>query len=240
MPLLPLFAACALAQADPLPEISFDLARAQAQNREASIAPENDPARQARVRKALAHAFARYPAGFLAQNVRTVYVVRAMADDGAGYGGLTGEDGTSVLITDGDDDGVDGDWIETVFHHETAHVLMEDFHREFSRRAWRDATDPGFRYAHPKGDGGMAAILQGEDDATFTPTLNAQGPLNPYGASCFDEDWATYAQNVVDPSPEFRDLVRRYDYVARRAALVEDFYERIVPGWEPSPFRSTL
>ena len=76
MPLLSLVAACALAQAAPVPEISFDLPRAQAQNEGSTMTPESDPARQAEDRAALARAFARYPAGFLARTVKTVYVVR--------------------------------------------------------------------------------------------------------------------------------------------------------------------
>ena len=239
MPLLPLLAAALLRQADlaPVPEISFDLRRAQGDNDGSEMVAEEDAARQEAVRRALRQAFARYPKGFLPTTVRTVYVVRAMSEDGAGYGGVTGDDGESVLITDGDEagDGVDEAWTRTVFHHEVAHLLMQNHAHDFSRRAWKDATAPEFRYPHRR-DGGMQAIRDGEDDDRFRPDLNAQGLLNAYGASCFDEDWAVYAQNVVEPTPEFVDLVRRYPYVARRAALAETFYERAVPGWTPSPF----
>ena len=240
MPLLPFLTAALLGQASaaPLPEISFDLPRAQGQNEGSTMVAETDPDRQARVRTALAHAFARYPAGFLATNVRTVYVVRSMADDdGAEYGGTPGDDGASVLLTDGDESGVDAKWTEDVFHHETAHVLKGRFGKAFSRRDWNDAAAPEFRYAHGR-DGAYWAIRDGEDDDAFVPALNAQGLLNAYGASCLDEDWAVYAMNVVDPSPEFADVVRRYPRVARRAALVEAFYERVVPGWTPSPFKN--
>lgn len=205
------------------------------------MVPETDPAAQADVCAALAKAFARYPQGFLTGEVRTVYVLRQMSeDDGAGYGGTTGDDEHSVLITDGDEtgDGVDGSWTRSVFHHELAHILMLNHGRDFPRRAWRDATGPDFRYAH-RHDGGYWAIRDGEDDDTFRPELNAQGLLNSYGASCFDEDWAVFAQNVVDPSPEFTDLVRRYPLVAKRAALTEAFYERVVPGWTPLPLATT-
>ncbi len=238
VPFLPLLAAALLGQASAVsaPEICFDLPRAQRQNDGAVMVAESDPARQAEARVALTKAFARYPQGFLGHTIRTVYVVRSMADDdGAEYGGTTGDDGASVLITDGDDDAVDAKWTEDVFHHETAHVLLDHNGRAFSRRAWREAAAPDFRYAHPH-DGGYWAIRDGEDDDTFVPELNAQGLLNAYGASCLDEDWAVYAMNVLDPSPEFSEIVRRYPRVARRAALVEQFYERVVPGWNPSPF----
>ena len=247
MPFLPLLTAALLAsqasaQAStaPLPEICFDLPRAQAQNDGATMTAESDPARQAEARAALLKAFARYPAGFLAKNVRTVYVVRTMAEaDGAEYGGTPGDDGASVLITDGDDQSVDAPWTEDVFHHETAHVLLDHNRRAFSKRDWRDAAAPEFRYAHPR-DGGYWAIRDEDSDDTFRPELNAQGLLNSYGASCLDEDWAVYAQNVLDPSPEFTDIVRRYPRVAQRAALVEAFYERVVPGWRPSPFGTAI
>lgn len=237
--LFPLLTAALLARATGafLPEVSFDLPRAQADNDGSTMVPEGDPARQAEVRTALATAFARYPERFLTGVVKTVYVVREMSDEGTGYGGTTGDDDRSVLITDGDEDGesVDASWTRSVFHHELSHLLMAHKGGQFSRRAWRDATAPDFRYPH-RHDGGFRAIRDGEDDDTFRPELNAQGLLNAYGASCFDEDWAVYAQNVVDPTPEFRDLVRRYPLVAKRAALVEGFYERVVPGWTPSPF----
>lgn len=238
VPLLPLLTATLLGQASvaPLPEICFDLPRAQRQNDGATMTAESDPARQNQARQALRHAFKRYPAGFLAQAVTTVYVVRSMADDdGAEYGGTPGDDGHSVLITDGDDEGVDSKWTEDVFHHETAHVLLDHNDRALSKRAWREAAAPEFRYAHAR-DGSYWAIRDGEDDDTFLPELNEQGLLTAYGASCFDEDWAVYAMNVLDPSPEFSEIVRRYPRVARRAALVESFYEKVVPGWSPSPF----
>ena len=195
MPLLPLLTAALLGQATvaPLPEVSFDFDRALADNGGSRMMPENDPARQAEVRSALAKAFARYPEGFLTGVVKTVYVVRDMSDDGAEYGGTTGDDDHSVLITDGDEDGegVDAPWTRSVFHHELSHLLMAHNGGQFSRRAWRDATAPDFRYPH-RHDGGLWAIREGEDDDTFRPDLNAQGLLNAYGASCFDEDWAVY------------------------------------------------
>jgi len=179
---------------------------------------------------ALKHAFARYPSSFLLREVKTVYIVSSMkTQEGVEYGGTVGDDGSSVIIAAED---VTPDWIESVFHHETAHLLMEHHGDQFPHANWDRTAAPTFRYDHAS-DGGYGALKSGDANDLPDPKLNAQGLLNAYGASCFDEDIATYAAGVVGQSEELATLKKSYPRIASRAALVEAWYQKVCPGWKP-------
>ena len=69
--------------------------------------------------------------------------------------------------------------------------------------------------------------------------LNAKGVLSEYGATEFDEDWATYAERVFDPDDGFRTALRAFPRVRRKARLMAAFYRRefpgiVLPGLEPA------
>lgn len=207
------------------PEISFDLKRTEKVNAGSMMrAEKSDPTE---VVLALNRAFARYPSAFLRHEVKTVYIVSSMkSEEGVEYGGTVGDDGKSVILAVEE---VTPDWVESVFHHETAHLLMEHHSGDFSRAKWGRAAAPTFRYDH-ESDGGYGALKSGNADDLPNAKLNAQGVLNTYGASCFDEDVATFASGVVGQTRDFAALVKSYPRIAERAALLKDWYEKICPG----------
>ncbi len=209
------------------PEISFDLKRAERVNAGSMMqAEKRDPSD---VILALKRAFAHYPEEFLRREVKTVYIVSTMkSEDGVEYGGTVGDDGKSVILAVED---VTPDWVESTFHHETAHLLMEHHGNDFPRKKWNQTAAPTFRYDHVS-DGGYGALKSGDANDVPDPQLNAQGLLNAYGASCFDEDWATFAAGVIGATTEFTKLTKRYPRIFRRAKVVEEFYERVCPGWQ--------
>lgn len=210
--------------------VSFDVAKARKDDATISVVAENDPRLRRVAQAALARAFAKYPRLPLNRHLKAVYVVRSMSCEGTAMGGTNSPEARSIWIEVGNPSEGEPRWIEDTFHHEFAHVLADTRRHEMPELAWRAANAPGFKYTYGEG-GGFTAVSTGQHvGEDLDKPLNAQGVLSEYGATEFDEDWATYAERIFDPDEGFRMALRASPRVRRKVRLMAAFYRREFPG----------
>ena len=212
--------------------VTFNVVGAQRDAKGLTATFERDPHLRRLARAALARAFARYPAGTLPRDLDRVYVADDLRWDGTQMGGLSMPGVRAVWLAVGQSvDKSTARWFEASFHHEFAHVLFERREAQIPKSAWRALNSKGFRYRYEDDEGGFSALSKDiSTDEALKPSLNAKGVLSDYGATEIDEDWATYAERLMDPEPSFLAAYRRYPRVRQKMRLMAGFYRRAFPG----------
>jgi hypothetical protein len=178
-------------------------------------------------------AFAKYPDRVIRENLTSVYLFKSMKFYGVPYGGTNfrnyiylASDETNPNFTDA--------FVEGVFHHEFSSILMRNYAAYFDRNGWMKINPEGFRY----GNGGTAAIINGEASLAFDYLLNEQGFLTRYSQSSLEEDANVFAQHLFDDNWEFWSIVEVNEKVRQKATLLINFYHSIDPEFTEEYFRN--
>ncbi len=230
--MLPVLALLLLQARRPMSLVTFNVVGAERADPGLTATFEKSASTRTLARVSLARAFARYPASGLFRLLDTVFVADDLRWDGTQMGGYSMPGARSIWIAVGQsvDENTDR-WIEDSFHHELGHVIKDQRRELIPEKAWRAANAPGFRYTHEDAGGGFGAVSSGKDtEESLDPTLNAQGLLSHYGATEFEEDWATYAERLLDPDPTFLKALRKYPRVRVKMRLITALYRRVFPG----------
>jgi hypothetical protein len=99
---------------------------------------------------------------------------------------------------------------------------------------WTCINPPDFQY----GNGGVAAIQNGEASMDFDSRLFEGGFLNKYAQSAFEEDFNVFSQNLFCGSETFWGVVDSFPRIRKKATLIIGFYNQLDPRFTESYFRS--
>jgi hypothetical protein len=187
------------------------------------------------IQRLLREQLARYPAKLLAKNLKEIYVVKSLSENGTPVGGLNWPSGKRLYLQD---NGIRTTSTEPhlrlILHHELAHLLLDTHTSLFSRSRWECLNLPTFHY----GSGGLASIRSGENGTTeLDPASWEQGFANIYGRSGLDEDVACLCQTLFSGDPRFWQSVDRVDILNKKVAMVLAFYRALDPTLTEAYFR---
>lgn len=172
-----------------------------------------------RVIDILNRCFEKYPDAIIKANLNRVYVLNSLQFFGTSYGGTYTSD--AVFLSDkGELRGYTDVYIEKLFHAEFSSVLYKNYDHLFDAEAWAAACFEGFEY----GSGGMLALKSGQSSETFLYQHNELGFLNKYAQSSMENDFNSFAKNLLCPSPDFWQLTDSYEGLGKKLALITAFY----------------
>jgi len=178
-------------------------------------------------------ALAKYPREMLNNNLRTVYVLNSISFYGVPYGGTSSTKKKAVYLTDDPQFGKDDEFLESLFHHEFAHLLYHQYSQYLSKKKWKASNPVGFRY----GNGGVEAIRTGDSSMEYDSLLNAKGFLNSYCQSSLDEDFHVFSQNLFNGGKKFWNVVDHYEKIREKMHMAVNFYNEINPLFTEEYFR---
>jgi len=177
-------------------------------------------ARRATAEAWLAQALAAYPAGFVAQQLRGIYVLGSLSFRGVRAGGSNSRRRIYVVLPAGS---AAQRYFERVVHAELSSVLLRRYPQHFDQADWLRGTIPGFRY----GASGAAAVRHGLAAAWPTPWTLKQGFLYEYGMSSVENDLNSYAGFLFAHPERLRAFAARYPGIAHKRALTLRFYRAL-------------
>ena len=170
------------------------------------------------VRKALA----KYPEDLLAENLREVYVLHSIQFFGVEYGGTNSSDAV-YLSNKGKENGYDNLYLEKTFHHEFSSILLRNYPDLIDQESWEALND--FDYFDESG--GVNSIKNETDGLDYNPAYLEAGFLYQYGASCFENDLNSFAENILCPTEEYLGFLEKYPKIRKKQDLFVAFYGAI-------------
>lgn len=178
-----------------------------------------------RVLRTLDKGLAAYDPAFLASCVARVYVFGATTGSDPEYGGTVDAIYGWLYVDEGwlYDSEVGG--IPTLLHHELAHLILKTHRLEFPEKPWREANPRGFTYSQKSS---IETLREhSAADLVLRRSQHTQGFLCRYGQASLEEDVATYAQYLKGMPGTVDRLCRTYPRVARKVALLKQFYATV-------------
>ena len=127
--------------------------------------------------------------------------------------------------------------VRQAFHHEFSSILIEI--APFPHSEWNAVLPKDFNYPPRTNEAMHKSLLElrenrpSEDEM---PAIYAQGFVTPYGMTNEENDINTYAEFLLDAPDELAKLAAQYPRIAKKAALLKDFYLSLDPGFKNSPF----
>ena len=159
----------------------------------------------------------KYPAALLMNNLREIYILKSLEVAGYAYGGTASWD--IVYIADGE--------VEDLFHHEFSHVLLLGHPDKFNKKEWESLNEMSY------GSGGFEALKDlSKSESWFERqivdrTFNSKGFLTQYASSAFEEDVATFAENLFLPNCQRSRAIKANVKLAEKQKLVIEFYNSL-------------
>jgi hypothetical protein len=163
----------------------------------------------------------RYPADFIATNLRKIFIVSTLKIDGRTFGGTNYATERWLYI----DDGWLGDSGHSKamgFHHEFSSILYRLYPDRFNDSAWLQNNPSGFEYAYRRS--GSENIASGRTDVTGTPADYEKGFICEYGQLTFEDDINTYAQFLVAKFSMLNGIAASYPRVQGKTDMLLQFY----------------
>jgi hypothetical protein len=183
-----------------------------------------DPSEYTRTQSILDKALKKYPITFLQNNLKKIYVMKAVKFFGQVYGGTNSND-VVYISNNGESMGYTNAFVEQTFHHEFSSILLRKYYTSFDETSFKAANAEGFQY----GSGGIDALINGESSQHFEAALNENGILCQYGGASVEEDFNTFTENLFLASPGFRELLTKYPRLDRKARIIVRFYKTLEP-----------
>jgi hypothetical protein len=127
----------------------------------------------------------------------------------------------------------DLEFIRRTFHHEFSSILIEA--APFPHKDWEAALPGDFTFP-PQTNQEMLKGLNDHPSAAEMPEIYARGFVMGYGRSSEENDINTYAEFLLDKPDELASLAARYPAIAKKAALISEFYQSLDPGFKTQHF----
>ncbi|MBC3760040.1 hypothetical protein H7U19_16655 [Hyunsoonleella sp. SJ7] len=171
-----------------------------------------------RSEKIIIQALDKYPKSVVADNLKTIYVLKELRFFGTNYGGTYSSDNIYVV-----NDETDSFYIEKVFHAELSSILMKKYKSNFNESEWLKLNPEKFSY----GKGGTAAIKNNSSSLKSKSKLNKQGFIYEYAMASIEEDFNAFAGLVFAPTKEFKSAVEKYMAIREKRLLTIQFYSKL-------------
>ena len=196
----------------------------------------------------------KYPASFITKsNLKRIYLMRELKFCGKYFCGTFDRDRIYIAIAM-PGQLLDNETIEQTFHHEFSHLLFLKYIKNFSVINWRKNLPQNFSYEEDYVDEIYESserlyyiVYRGFLNNCGYPWYNFKlefddhflkmGFLFGYATYSLHEDFASIAENLFRPRPEFWDFVSRYEKIREKTQLVIDFYHSIDPIFTEEYFR---
>jgi hypothetical protein len=189
---------------------------------------------------ALLSALSIYPPEIISSNLNFIVLLEKLTSGGIEYGG-------TYVIQKPRSTGV---YIIVPKHlsgHEITRNIIETFHHEFSSvlldkqknltDAWLKSNAKAFEYTYKDNQGGYYALKNKHFKGITLFELNEQGILSHYGASSLEEDFNTYAQDILSNPKEFKLKYKKFPIIKKKTQIFLDFYLSLSPEFKKSePF----
>lgn len=185
-----------------------------------------------RTRRVVAHALAKYPAGFLKNHLEAVHVLGRLEFSGISAAGTYSHDRV-YLANEGYAAGYDARYLEETFHHEFSSVLLERYSDDFPTEAWRQVNG-AFAYR----GSGVEAVQKGAASQDFSVAWHERGFLHEYASSALEEDFNSIAENLFGGRRQFWRVVEQYPRLAVKTRLAIEFYRSIDPAFTTEWFKT--
>ena len=159
----------------------------------------------------------KYLAALLMSNLREIYILKSLEVAGYAYGGTASSD--IVYIAHGE--------VENVSHHEFSHVLLLGHTDKFNKKEWESLNEMSY------GSGGFEVLKDlSKSESWFERqivdrTFNSKGFLTQYASSAFEEDVATFAENLFLPNCQRSRAIKANVKLAEKQKLVIEFYNSL-------------
>lgn len=187
-------------------------------------------AAQTRLRRLMQAEMARYPSGTLG-SVSQIFVGSTLTHSGRSVGGVHFM-GLVFIGAGEQDSGTATDaHVVRALHHEVSHALMEKhgtYGTKFDAARFRAALPPGFVYTDDRPGADKEAPFRPGDDTVSLELLD-EGFLAPWAQCNMEEDFASYAEDMLNRPGSLLDLFAADSAVGRKARVVRDFYLAIDP-----------
>ena len=178
----------------------------------------------ARYPKILEEALSKYPAHVVKKYLNAVYFAGTIVDRGIYHAGTFDAFRRIVYLVD------NGKWTDyriATFHHEFSSLLLS--RHGFLLNAWDDQHPEGFKYRSEIYDlidqesmyAGITTISTDED--------YADGFMNTYSHTNFENDFNEYAKKIFTEPAEFKRIMHQYPRVRGKFCVFLDFYRMVDP-----------
>lgn len=168
--------------------------------------------------KVLETAIRKYPSEVIQKYLGKVFVVSTLEFYGLRYGG-TNSASNIYLCNRGFSD----EWLEMAFHAEFSSMLLRRNAKDFDKNEWVSQNDSSVIY----GKSGVEALKLGQTSIKLDEELSKKGILYQYALSSLENDFNSYAENILLNRKEFWDLAKNNARVLAKANLVISFYKHI-------------
>ncbi|MCE3226797.1 MAG: hypothetical protein K0S32_1348 [Bacteroidetes bacterium] len=175
-----------------------------------------------RSKEVVTKALSKYPVDVIKTNLKAVYVLDSIIFFGVPYGG-TNSNNKIYLGNRGENKGYTDHYIEQAFHEEFSSILLRNKPLYLDKARWQSNNARSFTY----GTGGVNAIKQNKDGLIFDSTFHKIGLLSEYSASDLENDFNSFARNLFEPKPGFRELLEKYEGIRNKRKLTIEFYHKI-------------
>lgn len=172
----------------------------------------------------LARALGKYPASLISGNISSIRLSGSLGFYGQGCAATSSRDSV-YLASAGAAEGYDDAYIEGSFHHEFSHMLLRNY--AFPRGSWEAANPRGFSY----GEGGFAAIEEGNYSLKGSPADYAEGFLCPYARSELEEDAAVFAERLMMVPAELAKIADAYPRIRKKLGIYVAFMRSAAPSF---------
>lgn len=119
-------------------------------------------------------------------------------------------------------------FVAETFHHEFSSILLKAY-PEFAQ-AWTSE----FKYMYSDNKGGFLALKNNNFKEASVSELNEQGILSYYGASSLEEDFNTFAENILSHPKEFKMRYSKFPLIKQKAKTFINLYLKISPAFKHS------
>lgn len=193
------------------------------------------PSEKVRSKRIIELAKSKYPDKMLQNNLKSILVFKYISFHNVPYSGTTSDD--CVLLTnDGIKNGYTDKYIEAVFHHELAHMLLKKYYSKFDSTLWSNINPKNFKYL----SSGFDAVKTHKASSKFDPNFLKKGFLDQYSQSDKDEDFCEIVQGLFTGGKEFWNIVDKYPKIKKKVNLAIDFYHKVDPSFNEKFFRNLI
>lgn len=182
----------------------------------------------------LRRAMSKHPPEVLKQSVKQICLFRALQLEGEPVGGTCDVSGGVLYLTYAPDIEGGEEQIEVAFHHELAHLLLNNYRSHWAEEAWFALNPIAFNY----GTGGLDAIKSGTASGEFSEALGLKGFLSQYAASPPDEDFCSIVEGLFGCRPGFWEVADAFPNINSKAKLAMTFFRHLHEDYSEARFRS--
>ena len=177
-----------------------------------------EPAAETQLKRLIPRFLAMYPRGLIANNLRSIYLLKSMSAFGVVYGGSYYR--KSIYISSGGDHRVYDIDLLAMMHSEFSSILYRDY--GFPAEEWNKINEVGWRYVGPGID-----LRDQRRLYVGTETLLRRGFTCAYGTVSLEEDVNMYVLAVIRREASLISAAERHIRVKQKLEILTRFYEKI-------------